>query len=138
MANEDLPKLPEEVVNDLSTDQKHSYQLWEAIRKGEVSPELDALACGKRDHARWLTTANRFCVLWTKDHGFDGENKDNLEMIVTWIIGSYYPMWFTLKCHHHWIHGPRHVLKQIFLWREQPELVMAFTHDTIQRGARTQ
>ena len=44
-------------------------------------------------------------------------------------------MWFQLKIHHHWIEGPKHILHQIVLWREQPELAMEFTHETIQRGA---
>ena len=44
-------------------------------------------------------------------------------------------MWFQLKIHHHWIKGPEHILHQIILWREQPELAMEFTHETIQRGA---
>ena len=135
IASEELPKMSEEVINDLSTDQKHSFRLWEAITSGEMSADLAALSCGALDHARWLTTANQFCVLWTKKHGFEGENLENLRMIVGWIIGSYYPMWFQLKIHHHWIKGPEHILHQIILWREQPELAMEFTHETIQRGA---
>ena len=135
VTSEDLPPMPDEVAKDLSTDQKHSFKLWNAIRTGIVSVELDSLACGKIDHARWLTTANRFLVLWTKKHGFEEENLENLQMIVMWIVGSYFPMWFHMKIHHHWINGHKHLLQQIVLWREQPELSMAFTHDTIQRGA---
>ena len=52
VANDNLPKLPDEVAYDLSTDQKHSYKLLEAIMKEEVSPELDVLACSKMHHAR--------------------------------------------------------------------------------------
>ena len=56
-------------------------------------------------------------------------------MILGCVIGSYYPMWFHLKIEHHWIKGPEHILHQIVLWREQTEVVMEFTHETIQRGA---
>ena len=135
VTSEDLPPMPDEVAKNLSTDQKHSFKLWNAIRTGIVSVELDSLACGKIDHARWLTTANRFLVLWTKKHGFEEENLENLQTIVMWIVGSYFPMWFHMKIHHHWINGHKHLLQQIVLWREQPELSMAFTHDTIQSGA---
>ena len=98
-----------------------------------MSLELDSKACGKIDHTGWLTTANRFLVLWTKKHDFEGENVDNLRKIVTWIVGSYFPMWFCMKIHHHWINGPNHLLHQIVLWREHPQLTLALTHDTIQR-----
>ena len=135
MTSEELPPIPDEVAEDLSSDQKHSFQLGKAVRTGIMSLELDSKACGKMDDARWLTIANRFLVLWTKKHDFEGENLENLQKIVTWIVGSYFPMWFCMKIHHHWINGPNHLLHQIVLWREHPELTMEFTHDTIQRGA---
>ena len=61
--SEALPIMSSEVIDDLSTDQKHAFRLWEAIRSGEMTDDLAALSCGVLDHARWLTTANCFCVL---------------------------------------------------------------------------
>ena len=113
----DLPSMSDEVVNDLSEDQKHAFKLWAAIRSGEMTSDLAAMACGPINHSGWLTTANRFCSLWTRKHGFVGENLQSLIMIVKWIVGSYYPMWFKLKINHHWIHGPCHLLYQLQLWR---------------------
>ena len=56
----DLPSMSDEVVNDLSEDQKHAFKLWAAIRSGEMTSDLAAITCGPINHSRWLTTANRF------------------------------------------------------------------------------
>ena len=66
---EDLTDQTEEVLKDLSNDQKPSHKLCEALMKGELSADMDALKRGPINHAGWLTTANSFYVLWTKDHG---------------------------------------------------------------------
>ena len=75
---EDLVELPEEVVEDLSTDQMHAYKLCQAIRSGNMSVDLALMKCGPIDHSRWLTTANRTVKLWTSEHGLDGEDLEDL------------------------------------------------------------
>jgi hypothetical protein len=132
---EDLPELPDEVVTDLSSDQKHAYQLCRALRSQVLSGDLANLKCGKLDHARWLTTANALSMLWMRQHGLIGQDLENLRMIIQWLVGSYYPMWFQIKSQHHWLQGPHHVLHQLKLWRLQDAEVQYYTLDTVQRGS---
>ena len=57
---EPLIELKEDVIGDLSTDQKYGYMMVTAIRNGAVSVELANMDIGPVNHSRWLTTANRF------------------------------------------------------------------------------
>ena len=52
-----MVSLPEEVVKDLSTDQRNCYLLVNAAMSGQMSKELVGLKCGSPNHARWLTTS---------------------------------------------------------------------------------
>ena len=53
-------ELKEDVIGDLSTDQKYGYMMVTAIRNGAVSVDLANMDIGPVNHSRWLTTANRF------------------------------------------------------------------------------
>ena len=48
-----------------------------------------------------------------------------LSLIVEFIVGVYYPMWFRAKIGHNWLEGPRHVLAQVKLTQLQDEKVQA-------------
>jgi hypothetical protein len=73
--------------------------------------------------------------LWTSEHGLKGGDLENLEMMVEWLVGCYYPMWFAIKIHHHWLNGPHHVLHQLSLLRQHREVVQHFTVDAVRRGS---
>ena len=114
-----LIKLDQEVIEDLSSDQNYGYRMVNAIKLGKVPLDLQNMDIGPVYHARWLTTANRFLKLWVSKHGFKGKDLTNLKMIVEFIIGVYYPMWFEAKVKNNFIEGPRHILKQLELVRLQ-------------------
>ena len=59
----DIPFLPQDVIDDFSTDQQYGFKMVEAIKTGSVQANVFFLAIGKVSHARWLTTANRFLGL---------------------------------------------------------------------------
>ena len=110
-----LPDLAQDVVDDLSDDQQYGFNMVMGIRKGSVPLKILMLSIGPVSHARWLTTANRFLKLWVSDHGFDGDNLKNLEMIVEFIVTVYYPVWFQCKVKHHVSLGPNQLLMQVHL-----------------------
>lgn len=130
-----LIELDEDIIADLSTDQKYGYRMVNAIRAGTVPVDLANLDIGPVNHSRWLTTANRFLRLYVCKHGFTGKNLSNLKLIVEFIIGVYYPMWFNAKVKHSFIHGPRHVLKQLELVRIQNKKVRAIVSPHVARSA---
>ena len=119
----DLVSLPEDVVGDLSSDQKYGYNMVKAIRSGEVSEELLQAAIGPLNHSRWLTFANRMLRLYVSEHNLDDDDTATLLLIVQFIVGQYYPMWFRIKVHHSWLCGPQHVLSQVECLRQQPKVI---------------
>ena len=128
-------ELDEEIIADLSSDQKYGYRMVVAIRAGKVPVELANMDIGPVNHSRWLTTANRFMRLYVSKHCFKGKTLNNLKCIVEFIVGVYYPMWFEAKVKHSFIFGPRHVLKQLELVRLQKLKVQDIVGPHIARSA---
>jgi len=110
-----MPELSNDVVSDLSTDQKYAYKIMKAIRTGDISLELSLLNPGKICHSRWLTTANTVCLLYCSKHNLDTDLSRKLTAVVTYIVLVYYPAWFQIKVHHSWIDGPANILHQFEL-----------------------
>ena len=120
----DLIELPDEVVKDLSADQKYGYEICVAIKSGIVPDRLANLEIGPVNHSRWNTTASRFCRLYVSKHGFKGNVAKNLKLIVEYIVGVYYPIWFSYKVKNHWINGAHICLKQLQLTLKQNKKVI--------------
>ena len=93
----DMIKLSEDVVNDLSKDQKLLYKRCCAVRSGVLTRDVALCKSGPICHSRWLTTAETFIELYQSDHGLEGELLQRLETIVTYIVSVYCPMWFEIK-----------------------------------------
>ena len=96
-AGEDLPDLTDEVVKDLSSDQHMLFLAWESVRSGELRTELQSLTPGPISHSRWLTLALRLLLLYMTDHKLKGKHKKNLQVLVSFLMTNYIPMWFTIK-----------------------------------------
>ena len=130
-----LIELDQSIIDDLSTDQKYGYRMVMAIRAGKVSMDLANMDIGPICHSRWLTTANRLLRTWVGKHGFKGKDLASLKMIVEFIVGVYYPIWFEVKVKHNFIDGPRHLLKQMELTRLQKKKVQGLVAPHIARSA---
>ena len=130
-----LIELEQEIIEDLSTDQKYGYRIVMAIRAGKIAVDLANMDIGPVCHSRWLTTANRLLRLYVSKHGFKGKNLLNLKLIVEFVIGVYYPIWFDVKVKHSSVQGPRHLLKQLALVRLQKKKVQDHLAPHIARSA---
>lgn len=113
-----LVSLPPMVLADLSWDQQYGYKMILALEFGTVPRSLQVMVIGPVNHSRWLTTANRFLDLWTRDHGLVGNDLENLKQICLFILGVYYKQWFSIKRKHKLVDGPRHMLRQVQLVKE--------------------
>ena len=120
----DLIELDEEILKDLSSDQRYGYEIVKAIRSGVLPSRLANLQIGPVCHSRWLTTANRFCRMWVSQHGFKGKVAKNLKLIVEFIVGVYYPTWFNYKVRNDWLEGPKICLEQLLLTMKQAKEVI--------------
>lgn len=130
-----LPQLSNEVIKDLSTDQSYGYRMVTAIRTGVLPKDLALLEIGPVSHSRWLTTALRFMRIWVSKHGLKGKNLNNLKMIVQFCVGVYMVNWFNIKINSKWTQGPRHLLFQLQLLKEQCEKVRTIVMPTVVRSA---
>ena len=73
--------------------------------------------------------------LYVSKHGFKVKNLTNLKLIVEFIVGVYYPLWFEAKVKHSFIEGPKLVLKQLELVRLQSKKTRDLVAPHIQRSA---
>jgi hypothetical protein len=128
-------KLPEDVVRDLSRDQKLIYQRWSAVRTGTLTRDVALCKPGPIVHSRWLTTAETFLTMYQSNHRLEGELLERLEVIVTYIVSVYCPMWFLIKVKHSWLEGPRHILTELSLFRLQSPEVQTILLPTLRRSA---
>lgn len=89
-----LLEIPENIAQQLSTDQKYLHEMCKSIESGEISTSLARKSPGAIHHARWLTKANRILRLYvsTKTPGQD------LRDLVNIIMKVYAPGWFWIKC----------------------------------------
>ena len=55
---EDLVPLPEEVLKNMSTDQKSCYKLLQAVKEGILPVPLQEMKCGPLNHARFAQNGN--------------------------------------------------------------------------------
>ena len=92
-----VQELPEAVIKDLSSDQHMLYLAWISVRTGKLRAELLSLTPGPVSHSRWLTLALRILLLYMTDNKLKGKNKRNLQVLVSFLVTNYIPMWFTIK-----------------------------------------
>lgn len=119
-ASSPLIALSDEVMQNLSGDQKYGYRMLAAIRSSDLQQDLAAMKTGTLSHSHCLTTANAFMRLYVSSHGLtDPTVLNTLKIITTFIVGVYYPCWFEIKVKHNWLDGPRHVLHQLQLLQLQ-------------------
>ena len=130
-----LPQLSDDVIRDLSTDQSYGYRIVTAIRTGILPKDLTLLEIGPVSHSRWLTTALRFMRIWISKHNLNGNDLNNLKLIVEFCIGVYMVNWFNIKINSKWTQGPRHLLFQLQLLKEQSAEVKKIVMPTVKRSA---
>ena len=110
-------------MKEISTDSKVSYRLCQAVKSGDLPPDLQEIKCGALSHARWLTTAERLIYMWTRHHGLTGDAKKVLETLVRFCLESYLKLFFDIKVKHTLVDAPYHILTQLRVLRKQPKKV---------------
>ena len=107
---DDLIYLPEDIVKSLSTDQQNCYLLVKAIKSGILPKDLANKKGGPINHSRWLTTAQAILMLWVRHHNLQGESLRKFELIVKFIIQSYFKLYFDIKVKNSMVEEPKHIL----------------------------
>lgn len=126
-----MPHLDNDIVKDLSDDQKYLYEICLAVKDGSYSTSLETRQPGKLCHSRWLTLANRVCRLYIST----AHPSENLVKMTEFIVKIYAPMWFIIKSHLNFHNGPQHVFKMIELTQELTDNERKMINSVIQRNA---
>ena len=117
IASINFPILPDEVVKDLSTDQKYLYEICEAVISGSCSSTLALKNPGPLSHARFLTTANSILRYYISKRN----PSDNLKLLSKFIVTVFAPTWFDIKSNSKFACGPRNFFSMIQRIRENIE-----------------
>lgn len=126
-----LPLISEDVVNDLSEDQKYLYKMCKVVESGHCPPQVADCQPGKMSHSRWLTTANRVLRLYVSSI----KPSTNLKVLAKFIVMVYAPVWFLIKSKCSFENGALHLYK-IMMWsRYLPKCLKAIIDPVIQRNA---
>lgn len=124
-----IPKLPKNVVDELSTDQKYLYELCHAVSTGFCTPELANRQPGKMVHSRWLTTANRILRLYISSLN----PSESLQFLVKYVVKVYAPIWFQIKKNTSFKKGSKHIFQMIVYSRFLPENLRSVVDSVIER-----
>ncbi|XP_047127448.1 uncharacterized protein LOC124808427 [Hydra vulgaris] len=130
-----LIELDEEIIKELSSDQKYAYKICQTVISGTLTKDLANQKPGTIVHSRWLNTGSSLLLLWISKHGLEGDVLRNLELIVKFLVSVYFPMWFQIKVKHSWIEGPRHILNQLNLIKLQDKNVQKVIEKYVRSSA---
>ena len=106
-----VAQLPDDVVSDLSCDQKYLHDICIAVQQGVVPSGLANSSPGVLNHARWLTLANRVLRLYVSTI----HPSHSLVRLVSFIVNHYAPSWFWIKSHSACTDGAKNLFHQIQL-----------------------
>ena len=131
----DLLTIPEDIVQNMSTDAKLSYKLLQAIKERKLTPELQEIQCGPLCHSRWLTTGMRIIYLSTREHNLSGQDLKTLELLVNFCLKFYFKLYFDIKVKHKLQDGPYHILTAVRILRTLPKNVQDSVTLYVRSGA---
>jgi len=108
----DFTHLPDDIVNNLSPDQKYLYQICVAVIDGIVPETLQCSKIRNLCHSRWLTLANRIMRIYVS---LETSSKyyETIIYLVKYIVGVYYKTFAAIKYKPSLADGPLHLHNQI-------------------------
>ena len=74
-------------------------------------------------------------MLWTRVHGLQGETLDIFELIIQFVLQSYFKLYFDIKVKHSLVDGPYHVVTALRITRTLPKKVKDIVSPYIATGA---
>ena len=95
ISNPHFPMLPNDVLEDLSTDQYYGYKICWSVICGEVDDDLRLHDIGPLVHSRWLTLARRILRLYL--YTATENPSKNVITLAQFCLKVYFPTWFEIK-----------------------------------------
>ena len=102
--NDQLPILPDEAIENLSSDQYYALLMRQGVMKGSVDTDLKYLEVGGLCHSRWLTLRCRILRYYVSKI----KPPRNLQILAEYLVRIYFSWWFRIKLHHRITEGSKH------------------------------
>jgi hypothetical protein len=109
-------------IEGLSDDQRLLLEYMFGIGGGTVDEKYVKRKPGPVNHSRWLTTATRILIIYTRTLS----PSENLKVIVTFIVKSYAPIWFTVRVQNNFLLGPTVLFEMIQAVKAAEKYVSTF------------
>ena len=93
IGNANFPKLPDDIVDDLSQDQYYGHRICLTVMSRYLDPDLQKLQIGSIVHSRWLTFACRILCFYTSTK----QPSKTLMQLTKFCLKIYFPTWFNIK-----------------------------------------
>ena len=126
-----LTPLPEDVIKNLSRDQKLLYRYTLALDSGVLPSDLANQSPPGINHARWLT----LCLTAQIDYTRDPHPSNEKISFVKYIQEVYVPSWFHIKSHGTLRDGAKNVFYAMELIKKQSKRVQDVAKKSFQTNA---
>ena len=74
-------------------------------------------------------------MLWTRVHGLQGDTLKTFELIIQFVLQSYFKLYFDIKVKHSLVDGPNYVVSALRIARTLPKKVKDIVSPYIALGA---
>jgi hypothetical protein len=95
-------KPEDDSLEELSDDQRLLMEYMFGVASGTIEKKYLHRKPGPLNLSRWLTTATRILMLYTRTE----DPSPTLTALVTFIVQSYAPTWFLVRFHNNFVRGP--------------------------------
>ena len=102
--NDRFPILPDEAIENLSSDQYYGLLMYQGVMKGIVDTDLKYLEVGGLCHSRWLTLGCRILRYYVSK----SKPSRNLQILAEYLVRIYFPWWFRIKLHNRITEDSKH------------------------------
>ena len=110
--NDQFPILPDEAIENLSSDQYYALLMCQGVMKGIVDTDLKYLEVGGLCHSRWLTLGCHILRYYVSK----SKPSKNLQILAEYLVRIYFPFWFRIKLHNIIAEGSKHFFYMLDLF----------------------
>ena len=114
--NANFLKLPDDIVDDLSSDPYYGYRICLAVMSGYLDPDLQKLQIGPIVHSRWLTLVCHILRFYTSTK----QPSKSLVQLTNFGLKIYFPTWSNIKKENKITEGAKNSFKLIARVRQLP------------------
>jgi hypothetical protein len=124
----------EDMMKDLSCDQRLLFEYVRGISKGKVNSQFASWKIGPLNHARWLTLAIRVMCLWTRG-SYPIELHNKLYEMIKFIVEVYAVSWFEIKRSNRFNNQQLYIFNMIQRIKQQSKEIQTIAMNNIKYNA---